>query len=36
MDSGSNFLSVLRFPYLIEKGGGIPGFIPLRERGRDL
>ena len=36
MDCGSNFLPVLRIPYLLEKGGGIPGPIPLRERGRDL
>ena len=36
MDSGSNFLSILRVLYLLEKGGGTPGPIPLRERGRDF
>jgi len=33
MDSGSNFLSILRVLYLLEKGEGTPGPIPLRERG---
>jgi len=36
MKSGRNFLLVLRMPYLLEKGRGIPGPIPLRKRGRDL
>jgi len=36
IDSGSNFLSVRRIPYFLEKGGGIPGLILLRERERDL
>ena len=36
MDSGSNFLSILRVLYLLEKGGGTPGPIPLRERGRNF
>ena len=36
MDSGSNFLSILRVLYLLEKEGGTPGPIPLRERGRDF
>ena len=36
LENGSNFLLVLRIPHLLEKGGGIPGLIPLRERGRDL
>ena len=27
---------MLRNPYLLEKGGGIPGLIPLSERGRDF
>jgi len=36
MDSGSNFLSILRVLYLLEKGGGTPSPIPLRERGRDF
>ena len=36
MDSGSNLLSLLRVPYLLEKKGGTPGPLPLRERGRDF
>ena len=36
MDSGSNFLSILRVLYLLEKRGGTPGPIPLRERRRDF
>jgi len=32
MDSGSNLLSTLRIPHLLEKGGGTPGPLPLRER----
>jgi len=35
MESGSNFVLVLRVPYLLQKGGGIPGPTPLRERKRD-
>jgi len=34
-DSGSNLLSTLRVPYLLENGGGTLGLSPLRERGRD-
>jgi len=36
VESRSNFLLVLRMLYLLEKKGGIPHPIPLRERGRDL
>ena len=36
MDSGSNLLSIIRVPYLLEKGGETLGPIPLRERGRDF
>jgi len=36
MDSGSDLLSIIRVPYLLEKGGETPGPIPLRERGRDF
>jgi len=34
--SGSNLLSIIRVPYLLEKGGETPGLIPLGERGRDF
>ena len=33
MDSGSNFLFIIRIPYLLEKEGETPGLIPFRERG---
>jgi len=36
MDSGSNFLSILRVLCLLEKEGGTPGPIPLREREKDF
>jgi len=36
IDSASNLLSVRRVLYLLEKAGGTPDPIPLRERGRGL
>ena len=36
MDSESNLLSLLRVPYILEKRGGTPDPLCLRERGRDF
>jgi len=36
MDSGSNLLSIIRVPYLLEKREEIPGPTPLREMRRDF
>jgi len=36
MDNGSNLISLVRVKYLLEKGGGTPSPLSLRERERDF